>query len=300
MLKALRSISSPINIANRFINSIQTMAEPTAEGNIRFDYSEIARNYIAKSGGATISIIPHLLDLLPPVTATSIIHDNACGPGPCSSEIISRCKSSGVKSPIIHATDSEKSMIECYQTVSREQGWSNVTAQLMDGTSLSFPDETFTHSLTNFGIFAFPNAVKGASEIYRTLKPSGTAILTTWKTPRTHAIMNDARRAIRPGLPAFASALLEWTKPEKLVDVLAAGGFERESIQQTEAEAVAKFKDVDQMVDVFSGPFWDSAKQELTEEEKGRWNDEILKAFTDEEKRTCEIRMLAYIAIAKK
>jgi ubiquinone/menaquinone biosynthesis C-methylase UbiE len=47
---------------------------------------------------------------------------------------------------------------------------------------LTFPDEMFTHSFTNFAIFSLPDneAARAASHIYRTLKPGGTAAITTW------------------------------------------------------------------------------------------------------------------------
>ena len=51
----------------------------------------------------------------------------------------------------------------------------------MSGQDLKFGDSTFDVSVTNFGIFFFPDPVAGASEIRRTLKEGGMAVVTCWR-----------------------------------------------------------------------------------------------------------------------
>ncbi|RDI85670.1 hypothetical protein Vi05172_g4351 [Venturia inaequalis] len=55
-----------------------------------------------------------------------------------------------------------------------------VTAQVTDGSDLlPFPESIFTHSTSNFGIFAFPDAIAATKYIYRTLKPEGVPTFST-------------------------------------------------------------------------------------------------------------------------
>ena len=69
-------------------------------------------------------------------------------------------------------------MIEAFQ--STFQGL-NITSKVMNSQELDFPDAYFTHSITNFSIFNFQDALAGVREIHRTLKPSGQAVITTWE-----------------------------------------------------------------------------------------------------------------------
>ena len=51
----------------------------------------------------------------------------------------------------------------------------------MSGQDLKFDDSTFDASVTNFGIFFFPDPVAGTREIRRTLKEGGMAVVTCWR-----------------------------------------------------------------------------------------------------------------------
>lgn len=51
----------------------------------------------------------------------------------------------------------------------------------MDGHNLGFDEAMFDISVTLFGLFFFSDPAKGAREIYRTLKPGGTAVVRCWK-----------------------------------------------------------------------------------------------------------------------
>jgi ubiquinone/menaquinone biosynthesis C-methylase UbiE len=77
----------------------------------------------------------------------------------------------------VHATDIAPAMIKIVQ----KKNWSNFCAEVMDAQCLTFPDNEFTHSFTKFAIMAMPGPDKAAAHIYRTLKPGGTAVITTWK-----------------------------------------------------------------------------------------------------------------------
>ncbi|KAG7006626.1 hypothetical protein G7Y79_00013g033980 [Physcia stellaris] len=89
----------------------------------------------------------------------------------------------------------------------------HISATLMSGEHLSFPSCTFSASLTNFAIFMMSPPSRAASEIHRTLKPGGVAIVSTWRTagwprllraiqttyyPRLHALLLAPPRALEP------------------------------------------------------------------------------------------------------
>jgi SAM-dependent methyltransferase len=90
--------------------------------------------------------------------------------------------------------------------------------------ALSFPDNKLTHSFTNFAIMAMPEPDKVAAHIYRTLKPGGTAVITTWKhigyvhgglftrfrRPQKHQYQNPILLFLPNGLqtPSFVMSLV--------------------------------------------------------------------------------------------
>ncbi|KAL9122047.1 MAG: hypothetical protein Q9187_001394 [Circinaria calcarea] len=82
----------------------------------------------------------------------------------------------------IHAADVAPGMVSLVDTVVAFHGWKDrVETAVMDGMSLGYADGTFDASITNFGIFFFPDPVEGARKICRTLKPGGKAAVTCWK-----------------------------------------------------------------------------------------------------------------------
>lgn len=61
----------------------------------------------------------------------------------------------------------------------KSERWTNVKADVMDAQDLKFDENSFTHSITNFGVFLFTGPVKAASEIHRTFRPGDVAIVTS-------------------------------------------------------------------------------------------------------------------------
>jgi len=140
--------------------------------------------FLELAPGASLYLAAYLLNICPKIVPGSIIHDNACGTGVVTNEIMKAIPSavnrnSGIS---IHVTNLSPEMVEACQIMIHEHGWSDmVNVSLMGMQSLTFPDEMFTHSFANFAIFSLPDdeTAQTASHIYRTLKPGGTAALTT-------------------------------------------------------------------------------------------------------------------------
>src|SRR5256885_11691603 len=135
----------------------------------------------------------NVIQRTPPLTSESVILDNACGPGIITGEIIKHTQPN--TTPEFFAADYSSAMIEQL----RKHDWaSKVNAEVLDAQDLKLPDDKFTHSFTNFAVMAFPDPLKAAKHIYRTLKPGGTAALTTWKKTGYMIVFHDAQRKGKP------------------------------------------------------------------------------------------------------
>lgn len=152
------------------------------------------------------------VSLAPPITAKSVVHDNGCGPGIVTAEILSRHQRQATpdhqlrkqplqqtwqqqrrrfqqqghhqpshppEAPRIEATDISPVMA----SAAARRG-PTVRSQVMDSRELSgFDDAIFTHSFSNFVVLGMSEAdvARVVSEMRRTLKPGGVAVLTAWR-----------------------------------------------------------------------------------------------------------------------
>lgn len=271
--------------------------QPTPEEWNTF-FNKAAQNYEKQSAGVTRLIGQQILPLLPPITTASVIHDNACGPGIITFDIIAQCSNSGIDPPTIYATDFNKGMIDALQSTIDAGNLKTVTAQVMDGSDLSqFRDDQFTHSITNFGIFTFPDAVAGVKHVFRTLKPGGVTAITTWKYPGNIFFTNEVLQELAPGREEWFP-VREWTQEVKLRGILEEGGFDRRNIEFLEKRTLWNIEDFDTTVELFNGPFWDHLKNGLTEEQKTGWLAAVKKALKARNGKG--IDMIAWVAIARK
>ncbi|KAL8405315.1 hypothetical protein RB596_004249, partial [Gaeumannomyces avenae] len=152
------------------------------------------------------------VSLAPPITKKSVVHDNGCGPGIVTAEILSRHQrrasidhqprkpplqqtwqqrrrhfqsqghhqpSHPPEAPHIEATDISPVMV----SAAARRG-ATVRSQAMDSRELlGFDDAIFTHSFSNFVVLGMSEAdtARVVSEMRRTLKLGGVAILTAWR-----------------------------------------------------------------------------------------------------------------------
>lgn len=191
-------------------------------------FSDLASKYEVTSGGCTRQLATHLLSLLPPVSSTSHIHDNACGPGILAQELLFQNPS---LTPTITCTDSSPQMISLAQhtiPAIHPSNTANLSFHILPGDALEpLPSDSFTHSITNMGIFFFTDALRGAREIHRTLLPTGTAIVTTWKATGYMPVLHRAQKAVRPQDPLFEWPIAkEWYEAEHLQEMLREAGFQ--------------------------------------------------------------------------
>lgn len=220
-------------------NITKSMDNPTTPPAHVFDSG--AARYEASTGGCTYDLARSILSLLPPITSGSIIHDNACGPAIVARSVLT---SLNHRFPLptpdytltMHCTDKSTSMISLAEsalqstpsTPAKLPLFPHVTIHFASTPSenLSFPDNYFTHSITNCGILWFEDARIGAQEIHRTLRPGATVVVTSWKVLGQFDVVRQAQKAcgyeelFRPPVDE------KWFEARYLQDFLREVGFE--------------------------------------------------------------------------
>lgn len=102
----------------------------------------------------------------------------------------------------------------------------------MKAQELTFPDSTFDVSFTNFVIMGLDNRELAAKHLFRTLKPGGAAVVSTWASMPHDLPLKKAHEVTRPSdsklrIQWGGDLLLEST----LKDFYLEGGFEKEKIE---------------------------------------------------------------------
>ncbi|KAH6910467.1 hypothetical protein BKA70DRAFT_1424132 [Coprinopsis sp. MPI-PUGE-AT-0042] len=135
------------------------------------------KTYETSGGKVTSQFAAYNLSLAPPLPQNAVVHDNACGPGTISRHLLANGNPQNIT---IQATDMDPAFISVLSSQVKENNWPiEVTNQKSE--ALSFSDDYFDLSAMNLGIFFTSNAgLDGAKEIYRTLKPGGTAVVNCW------------------------------------------------------------------------------------------------------------------------
>jgi ubiquinone/menaquinone biosynthesis C-methylase UbiE len=146
-------------------------------------------------GGVSLQVARQSLKYVPPLTSSSNIHDNGCSNDVVTAAIMETVQPGTFA---IHATDVSAPLCQATTALAASKGWGNsVKAEVMPAEALTFPDNTFTHSFNNFLIFLVKDPEKTASEIYRTLKPGGVAIVSTWASMPLERAVLEAHTAPR-------------------------------------------------------------------------------------------------------
>ncbi|KAF5716151.1 gdsl esterase lipase [Fusarium mundagurra] len=175
-------------------------------------------------GNVSDTIAGDILKDLPPLSESSVVHDNGCGYGAVTLAVIDSSPPSGIQ---IHATDINPMFTAQLQAKLNENPSWPVKVREMDACKLTFPDRTFTHSFTTFVFAGLADDVAAAAHILRTLKPGGIGVVAVWKDMPWHVALENAhyktRGADEPMAPFLSKS---WYKKEKLEQATSAGGWE--------------------------------------------------------------------------
>lgn len=104
----------------------------------------------------------------------------------------------------------------------------NVFSALADGQALPFADASFDAAFSMFGLMFFPDRERGFRELYRTLKPGGVAVVSSWAPVAQSSmmiLMFGALRAADPTRAAPQTNLLNLENPEVFVREMQQAGF---------------------------------------------------------------------------
>ncbi|KAF9526752.1 S-adenosyl-L-methionine-dependent methyltransferase [Crepidotus variabilis] len=258
-------------------------------------------------GSFSKDIAREALSLVPPMTNTSVVHDNACGTGAVTEAIVASSQKPGK----LFATDLIPPFVASVEAKAHRNGWGFVKTATMDAMNLlGFESNFFTHSITNFCLQGLSDPSKGAKEIYRTVKPAaegGVAIITTWATIVQGSAIQTASEATRgKGVALRIPWIKQKTTTEWLERHLKNAGFTSvEVIQQvgyTETEDLEKWCEL-------MWAFLGIPSDGWTQKDETQWENavklifELVQSNEDVELHEdggARIRMLANIAIAKK
>jgi ubiquinone/menaquinone biosynthesis C-methylase UbiE len=147
--------------------------------------------------------------------------DVACGPGTLS--LIAAKKAARVT-----AIDFSTKMVSIFGERLKEKGIWHVKVHHGDGQALPFKNDSFDAAFSMFGLMFFPNRPKGFAELYRTLKPGGRAVVSSWapvsRSPSMKA-MFGALRAMDPNMPEPQKAIKSLEDPKVFKKEMSGTGF---------------------------------------------------------------------------
>ena len=279
------------------------MAQTSNEAsNLTDSFNSSAQTYERRIGSATRSIATHIVELISPIPPNSLFLDNACGTGAITSEVLTVSPDA-----YIHAVDNSKGMIDIVKSMFQAKKQNRrVCLEVMDGQRLRFENMIFDFSITNFGIFFFPDAVEGIRQIYRTLKVGGIAVVTCWKRIGILPIFYEMQKSVKPASPVHSMPVFEkWMEKETIEETLRLGGFANVNIEEKEAlirgeDSVGLVAGLVDNMKCMVGDQWsedEKAKMmEATEEVLDRQGDGFCVNLDGEK----AVRMVAWIALGRK
>lgn len=102
--------------------------------------------------------------------------DISCGTGLVTFPIAQALQPEGRVTGI----DLSEGMIEHAAKESERLGFKNIEFKHMDAEELRFPDNTFDRAINSLGLMYYPDPDQAVAEMYRVLKPGGTAASLVW------------------------------------------------------------------------------------------------------------------------
>lgn len=259
-----------------------------------------AKDYDHENRGIPRLFARLLVSILPELSPSLVVHDNACGPAVVTSEIHRTSSDATTQWPKIVATDLSEPSISVAKTLAETNGWQNVEAAVMDSMDLrGIDDGTFDISITNFGIFS--DFGKAAAEVYRTLKSGGVGFLTVWKF---HGFLDLLRRIsdiVRPEVAHEGHLRGKFMSKDAVVEMMMKAGFKRQGVEVQEHREWLRFED-EQDLKVFmtTGKIAQFTIKGWEEDQKEMIPAVLSQALTDDERRLKAMAMDGWVITAKK
>lgn len=159
--------------------------------------------------------------------ASARILDVACGTGAlalAAAQHLHERSQHGSPRGTVVATDYAAAMVQWTERAARELGLGEVLhAEVQDGQSLTYADQSFDAVFSCFGIFLFPDRTAGWREAARVLRSGGLFATAVWRGPEHNAMLRTQMKPLMETLPdrikqaAPARSWLEIATPDALI-----------------------------------------------------------------------------------
>lgn len=166
------------------------------------------------------------------VNEQSDILDVACGPGTLPLLAAHKVKS-------VTAVDFSELMLEQFKKALNEHSANNIQIHCCDGQALPFSDEQFDAAFSMFGLMFFPDRAKGYAEIFRTLRPGGKVVISSWAPVADSPAMQTmfgAIKTINPDMSEPQTEIESLENPAFFKSELQAAGFKHVEIHSVVGE----------------------------------------------------------------
>lgn len=151
----------------------------------------------------------------------SHVLDIACGPGTLALNVAKETKS-------VKAIDFSASMVGILDRTIKDESIDNIETFCGDAQHLPYKDDSFDAAFSMFGLMFFPDRMKGYQEIYRTLKPGGKTVISSWAPTTQSPIMMavfGALKAMNPDIPEPQTNIESLENPDFFKTELIKAGF---------------------------------------------------------------------------
>ncbi|KAM0347755.1 hypothetical protein ACHAPU_004770 [Fusarium lateritium] len=264
-------------------------------------FSAFAANYIQQTGKSTLGIFEASFDeiqAISPLSKSSVVHDNAAGPGVATSVMIDKLSADEI--PKILVTDNVPPMVQGAKD--SFSSWPQIEAKILDSLNLEgIPDRHFTHSILNFSIFALADPVKGITEIHRTLQPGGLAVMSCWKRFGVGQLIHAAQAHVRPDLPPLKMPHPEFLDDGVLEKTVAEAGFHSSKFKLLEKSIVVSGPELDDGLKKFMlGDLMRPARAVFTEEEEKKWPEAVVEVLKKEVEAYGGVKFQGWVLLAQK
>ncbi|OAL00889.1 S-adenosyl-L-methionine-dependent methyltransferase [Phaeosphaeriaceae sp. SRC1lsM3a] len=263
------------------------------------------RYLIKLSGGLTRTVADKVVSkCAPPLSSTSRIHDNGCGTGEVAKALIEN----GLvpAGATIAATDINTTFLgELNEVLKKNESWP-VESKVMDATALTYPDNTFTLSISNMVFANVKDDVAAAKHVLRTLAPDGVGVVSVWRDSPWINVTIDAHYRTRgqdAALPLpLAASLYSTIELEKALD--SAGV---QNVQYEDVVVYGTMTDVKEWATI-AWTFLSKPPSGWSQVDEDRWDeaiDIIVKDLTNgdfshEENGVYKVKMVATAAVFRK
>lgn len=185
---------------------------------------------------------------------------------------------SGINGLTVTGIDAAAGMVRVAQNKIEKLGLDNISFQSMPAEAVSFDDNSFDRVICRFGLMLFENPDKGASEMYRLLKPGGRFALAVWGTPETMPTLHWSYQVFSKYVPEeHYPPLIKVTSlggPRVLDELLQRAGFTDFSTERKtfnyEFDSLKAYWDVVEQSDILKQQY-----DALPETERNNVRDEI-------------------------